>query len=192
MKKIMLRILPIMLIFSILNCVTSNAKENTGSLGQNFNSEKFIEFVERNEGFRVTDSGIEVQETKENDKNEIKIIDRRNPDSISIISSKKLIDTPNFKLRFNPLTWLAEEIIEVFEELVVDGTIQWVCNGLSKEHGIEDYCGYVLNQAIAGLIPSGKYKVSKYFYKDPNCVPPHSYMCNSAPYAYYKYEMIKI
>lgn len=159
---------------------------------QEYDTEKFIKLVERNEGFRVTDRGIEVQETKENDRVEIKIIDKRSPDSISVISSKDLFDTPNFSLRFNPFQWVKDVIIELAWKFGVALLVGWTCKGLSETHGIEDYCGYAINQAIAGIVTSGKYKVSKYFYKDPNCVPPHSYMCNSAPYAYYKYTMTKV
>lgn len=103
-----------------------------------------------------------------------------------------MFDTPSVSLRFNPFKWIKSVVIELVFDFIAGITLGWVCNGLSKTHGIEDYCGYAIKQALAGIVTSGRYRVSKYFYKDPNCVPPHSYMCNSAPYAYYKYTMTKV
>lgn len=85
-----------------------------------------------------------------------------------------------------------EVIVDLAWDLVSGAVFGWTCNALSEIHGVDDYCNYVVQQAIAGLAISGRYKVVKYFYKDTNYVPPYSYMCNNAPYAYYKYKMMKV
>lgn len=93
MKKIILRILPIVLILSIFSYMPSKAKNNNlplppeqlnTTIFEKYNKEKFIAFVEKNEGFKISDEGIEVKETKDI----ITVVDKRNPDSISVISSK--------------------------------------------------------------------------------------------------------
>lgn len=62
---------------------------------------------------------------------------------------------------------------------------KFVCKVVEVGTG-DDVCGMIGQAMWETLVPNVRYKVESYLVKNPNCSPPHSQQCNTAPNVYWK------
>lgn len=53
-------------------------------------------------------------------------------------------------------------------------------------------CAKIGHALLQTMIPNVQYMAKSVMYKNPNCVPIHSYQCNSAPNIYWKTELVRV
>jgi len=165
--------------------VPASAEDN--DIYSRFNSEEktFIQNVENDKGFKLDDENISYEVTPEGI---LVITEKINETDFNIYSNETALENDPYGVQPAGIisTLVGIYLVYDFFDTIISA-VKFTCKAVEGITGW-DGCGYLLRN----ITVKGKYKVTRYFQKNSNCQPMHSFQCNSGNNGYWTTSVTKV